>query len=110
MARILIVDDDPAILRMARLVLITNGYDVVKATDGQEAIERAVQTRPDVILLDLQMPVMNGRECFMRLRVDGLMTPVIVLSAFGAESAYRELGAQGYVNKPFDPYLLVNEV
>jgi CheY-like chemotaxis protein len=57
----------------------------------------------DVILLDLEMPVMNGREFFGEYRNRGNQTPVVVVSAYGAEAARAELGAEGAVAKPFDP-------
>jgi len=108
--RVLIVDDDASILRMLRLVFQGDGFDVVTATNGREALEVVGREEPGVIVLDLEMPVMDGRTCFRELRSRGHSTPVLILSAYGAERAKSELRAEAYVSKPFEPDHLVNEV
>jgi DNA-binding response OmpR family regulator len=101
--RILIVDDDASLLSLLRILLTSAGYQVQTAVDGQQALMVAAMYEFDVILLDLEMPVMNGREFFGEYRNRGNQTPVVVVSAYGAEAARAELGAEGAVAKPFDP-------
>ena len=100
---ILIVDDDPAITQLITAELTDEGFDVMTATNGQEALARVAESLPDGIVLDLEMPVMDGRACFRALRARGVTTPVLLLSAHGAVSAQHELGADDAMNKPFDP-------
>ena len=107
---VLVVDDDRPVARMVAATLGLEGYSVMVAHDGKEALERVDAESPDVICLDLQMPVMDGREFFRELRRRGVLTPVVVLSAYGAESAQLELGADGFVDKPFDPDRLVSAI
>ena len=108
--RVLLVDDDPALLRMLGLIFRTEGFEVLTGRDGQEALEVIGVQTVDAIVLDLQMPVMDGRQFYRELRARGLETPVVLLSAYGAEEARRELGAPAAVSKPFDTALLVGEV
>ncbi len=101
--RVLIVDDEPQILRFLRASLTANGYDVVEATTGAEALKHASADAPDVILLDLGLPDMDGKDVLRALR-EGSQTPVIVISARARETEKIEaldLGADDYVNKPF---------
>lgn len=102
-ARILIADDEPQILRFLRTALSANGYDVIEAMTGAEAVRRATADAPDVIVLDLGLPDMDGKEVIRLIR-DGLQTPIIVLSARAREVEKIEaldLGADDYINKPF---------
>lgn len=107
---ILIVDDDAALNRMVSLTLRGDGYAVETAADGREALERVEDAEPDAIVLDIEMPVMDGREFYRRLRQGGHHTPVIVVSAVGARRNQRELGADAYLEKPYAPDQLVNEI
>jgi two-component system KDP operon response regulator KdpE len=100
---VLIVDDEPPILRFLRASLTANDYEVIEATTGTEAIKRATAEAPDVILLDLGLPDMDGKEVVRTLR-QGNRTPIIVVSARAREAEKIEaldLGADDYVNKPF---------
>lgn len=107
---ILVVDDDPALSRMVLLALRGEGMDASSAANGEVALGQVAEREPDVIVLDLEMPVMNGREFFRELRARGTDTPVLILSAFEARRGQRELGANAYLNKPFNPADLVREV
>ena len=101
--RILIVDDEPPILRFLKASLTANDYEVIEAATGTEAIKRATAEAPDVILLDLGLPDMDGKEVVRILR-EGSKTPIIVVSARAREAEKIEaldLGADDYVNKPF---------
>jgi DNA-binding response OmpR family regulator len=107
---ILVVDDDPALVRMVRLAFVSAGIEVVSAADGLEGLD-AIESRPvDAIVLDLQMPRMDGRAFLRELRRRGNATPVIILSAYGAEQARRELQAEAALEKPFDPDVLIGRV
>ncbi len=107
---ILVVDDDPALSRMVALTLRNDGFDVVAAPNGAVALETLRTREADVIVLDLEMPVMDGREFFRELRRKGRRTPVLVVSAYEARQGQRELGADDYLNKPFNPDDLVERV
>lgn len=102
-AVVLIVDDDPSLIRMIALTLRTHGYGVETAGNGQEALDRLESVRADVIVLDLAMPVMDGRTFYRKLRSQGDNTPVLLLSAHGAREAAQELLTEGYLGKPFNP-------
>lgn len=105
MKRILVVDDDPLIIRMYEYKLKHDGYDVHLAFDGEKAIILAKKEKPDIILLDLMMPKMNGVETlkFLKKENDTKDIPVIVLTNLGDDPAYieltKEMGAVGYLVK-----------
>jgi CheY-like chemotaxis protein len=104
--RILVVDDDAGLRSVLRLSLLTAGHAVTTAKDGREALGLCESTTFDAILLDLEMPVMNGREFFRQFRLSGGKIPIIIVSAFGAQAAQAELGAAASISKPFDPLAL----
>ena len=108
--RVLVVDDDVSLSRLVRAILRTADYEVAQAYNGIEGLEIADREHPDVIVLDLQMPQLDGRGFFKELRARGDHTPVLVSSSFGARTAQRELGAEGSIEKPFDPDALVDAV
>lgn len=102
---ILVADDDAPILRLVRAKLQTDGYAVVTATDGAEAVETAERERPDLVILDIMMPVMDGLEAMKHIRQVSTV-PIILLTARASGSdKIRGLdqGADDYVTKPFDP-------
>lgn len=102
-ARILVVDDEPQILRFLKPSLTAAGYDVIVATTGKDALKAAATQSPDVILLDLGLPDMDGKDVIRDLR-GWSKTPILVLSARDREAekiAAFDLGADDYVNKPF---------
>jgi DNA-binding response OmpR family regulator len=109
-SKVLVLDDDNALLRLLRLTLTSEGFEVITASNGLEGLEKVDQEPPDVILLDLEMPVMDGRTFFRELRKQGNNTPVLILSAYGARDAQRELHADGSLEKPFDADVLMNEL
>jgi DNA-binding response OmpR family regulator len=108
--RVLVVDDDASVTRLVSLFLRDEGFEVLTAGNGEEALREIEQTEPDVIVLDLQMPVMDGETFYRELRARGAEIPVLVLSAYGARAASRRLGAQDSLDKPFDPDTLVTRV
>jgi len=103
-SRILVVDDEPAIRRFLRTSLGAQGYQVDEAADGQAALELLRRIPPDVLVLDLGLPDLDGFELLRRLRAGGSALPVIVLSSRADEKGKVEaldLGADDYVTKPF---------
>lgn len=102
-ARVLVVDDEPAILRAVRSVLSGHGFQVDTAENAAEALERYSRRHPDLVLLDLGLPDLDGLEVIRRIREE-VSTPIIVLSVRGAERdkvAALDLGADDYLTKPF---------
>ncbi len=101
--RVLIVDDEPAIRRFLRVTLTAQAYNIIEAASGQEALERATADKPDIIVLDIGLPDINGIEVTRLLR-QWTQIPIIILSVRGAESdkiAALDAGADDYLTKPF---------
>ena len=106
---VLIIDDEPQIRRLLRVTLEANGYRVFDAATGQEGLVQAAQRRPDVILLDLGLPDLEGGEVLKRLR-EWTQAPVIILSVRDREDdkvAALDAGADDYVTKPFNSFELL---
>ena len=100
---VLVVDDEPQILRVMRASLPARGYEVITATNGEDAVAQIRKQVPDVVILDLVMPEMSGLEVCRSVR-EFSSVPIVVLSAKGSESdkvAALDLGADDYVTKPF---------
>ncbi|MBO0770629.1 MAG: response regulator [Actinobacteria bacterium] len=103
MTKVLVVDDEPSILRALRINLTARNYDVTTASDGAGGLAAMARDRPDVMILDLGLPDMDGTEVIRGVR-GWSSTPIIVLSVWGAESqkvAALDAGADDYVTKPF---------
>ena len=103
MTSVLIVDDAAFSRRMIRKFLQVDGYDILEATNGREALEMASQYRPDCILTDLLMPDLNGFEFLETLQEKGLNIPTAILSADIQDSSRQrgiQLGAAAFLNKP----------
>ena len=101
--KILIVDDEPQILRALRAGLLAHGYDVVSAADGEEALDKAATELPDAVILDLNLPRLSGLDVCKSLR-EWSAIPIIVLSVRDAERdkvTALDLGADDYLTKPF---------
>jgi DNA-binding response OmpR family regulator len=110
---VLAVDDDPDLLLLLRSTVEGDGYRAILASDGRMALELIAEDEPDVICLDLMMPVMDGWGVLEELNGRDDPPPVIVLSAKTAEEDIVrafELGASAYVFKPFDPSRLVDTI
>jgi DNA-binding response OmpR family regulator len=110
---ILLADDDPNIVDSLAPFLERAGFRVMIVSDGQSAFERAQSHHPDLIILDVLMPRMDGRETLRRLRRANVWTPTILLTQVG-EASERALaleeGADDYLNKPFDPHELLARI
>ena len=108
--KILILDDDAALVRMAQLALAIEGFDVTTAGDGLAGLQCLQEQRFDAIILDLQMPKMDGRGFLSSIREGGITTPVLIVSAYESTMARVEMGADGSIKKPFEPDALVAAV
>ncbi|MDQ1385866.1 MAG: hypothetical protein QOG65_3245 [Actinomycetota bacterium] len=111
-ARVLVVDDDTVVRRLVRDGLEREGFDVTEAGDGSAALEAVETSRPDLVILDVNLPVAGGFDILQRLRESSAL-PVILLSGRGAEIDRvlgLELGADDYVVKPFSPRELASRV
>lgn len=112
---ILVVEDDDAIRELIAEILNSQGYQVERAADGLQALVKVRAARPDVVVLDLMMPVMDGWTFLQQFRQipDYIGTPVVVTSAYRTESdsqTARNLQVQAYLAKPFDVDTLVGVV
>ena len=110
--RILVVDDEPHIVELVRYNLQQDGYEVLAAGDGETALSKSASERPDLIILDLMLPGVDGLEVCRRLRRESAV-PIIMLTARGGEVERivgLDLGADDYVIKPFSPRELVARV
>ena len=105
--RVLIVEDDSKNLTLFRDLLRVSGYETVEATDGKQGVESAKANKPDLILMDIQMPVMDGLEATKILKADSITSdiPIVALTANamkGDEQRITEAGCDGYMTKPID--------
>jgi DNA-binding response OmpR family regulator len=113
--KILIVDDELNVIRVIAARLKANNYDVVTASDGLYAVQKAHEEKPDLIILDVRMPAGGGRGVFENLRMtsDTMMIPVIFITAYADDDLRRyllEMGAVDFVTKPFNADELLEKV
>ncbi len=115
MTTILVVEDSKEIASLVKFRLKSSGFEVVAAENGKVGLETAQKIKPDMIIMDVMMPVMNGLEALMALKSDysTRSIPVILLTAQSTEQEIikgLELGADDYITKPFSPQELVTRV
>lgn len=115
MARVLVIDDERKIAHVMRLLLEQRGHTVLVAEDGSRGVALAQRQAPDVILLDIMMPIMDGFATLEALRSSPrtATVPVLIVSAMQTEQVEQRcysLGARGYIRKPFDAGILVGTV
>lgn len=115
MRRILVVDDEPSIVRPLMFVLKKNGYDVLTAPNGDEGLRMAKQEKPDLIFLDVMMPKKNGYEVCREIKNDPELQHIyiIILTARGVEldeEEKKKVNANEYMSKPFSPIKVVEKV
>lgn len=113
--RILVVDDEVYILHILEFSLSAEGFEVITASNGEMAIEKAKQIQPDLIVLDIMMPVLDGYETCRRLKRDPSTKdiPVVLLTAKGRDVDKRlgyQIGAIDYIIKPFSPTRLIERI
>lgn len=113
--RILVVDDEVDLSEMIRFRLQANGYEILLAHDGQQALEVARKERPDLIILDLMLPKMDGYKVCGLLKMDSRYAaiPIIIFTAKAQEEDKKlaeEAGANAYLMKPFEPKVLLDKI
>jgi two-component system cell cycle response regulator DivK len=113
--RILVVEDQLDNRQILRDLLTAAGYEVIEAADGERAVAAAQAQRPDLILMDIQLPVLDGHEATRRIKADPALKviPIVVVTSYalsGDEEKARAAGADGYVTKPFSPRLLLAKI
>ncbi len=111
---VLIVDDDDKLVKMLGFLFLAKGFIVQSAENGIDSLEKLKTNRPDVIILDIMMPEMDGREFMKEIKADALMkeVPVVVLTAIGSDGSKNQLlslGAYDYFEKPFKSSELVSK-
>ena len=115
MKRVLIIEDTEDNRRILRDLLTTAGFDLVEATDGAEGVELAGRVRPDLILMDIQLPVIDGYEATRRIKADPALShiPIIAVTSYalsGDEDKALAAGCDAYVAKPFSPRQLLAKI
>ena len=113
--KILLVDDEVGLVDMMKMRLEANNYDVITAFDGNEALEKAKKENPDLIILDLMLPKMDGYKVCGLLKTDTRYSkiPIIIFSAMAQEKDKKlaeEVKADTYITKPFDPQVLLSKI
>ena len=113
--RILVVEDQEDNRTILRDLLGAAGYELIEAIDGAEGVKLAQQEKPDLILMDIQLPGMDGYEATRRIKSDAALrtTPIIAVTSYalsGDEAKARAAGCDGYVTKPFSPRELLAKV
>jgi DNA-binding response OmpR family regulator len=111
--KILVVDDDPDLLLLLRVTLAAEDFQSLLARNGEDALREIENEQPDLVLLDIMMPVVDGWQVLRKMTEQGLATPVVVVSAKASEADVAkalELGAVDYVTKPFDPEEIVQSI
>jgi Response regulators consisting of a CheY-like receiver domain and a winged-helix DNA-binding domain len=113
--KILLVDDELDFVEVARLRLENSGYEVIVAYDGVEGLEKAKIDKPDLIILDIMMPKMNGFDVCRKLKIDKNFKniPIIMLTAKYQPNDIRfgtAMGADEYLTKPFEPQILLDKI
>ena len=113
--RILVVEDQEDNRQILRDLLGSVGYDMIEARDGEAGVAAAKRERPDLILMDIQLPLMDGYEATRRIKADPDLAhiPIIVVTSYalsGDETKARAAGCDGYVTKPYSPRLLLAKI
>jgi len=113
--RILVVEDQPDNCQIIRDMLAPTDYEITEAEDGQQALEAIAKQRPDLILMDIQLPIIDGYTATRKIKADPAMRsiPIIAVTSYalsGEEKKAREAGCDDYVPKPFSPRQLLAEI
>jgi len=115
MKRVLVVEDTEDNRQIIRDLLTSAGYEMIEAVTGEQGVAMAAEHRPDLILMDMQLPVLDGYEATRRIKANPALRhiPVIAVTSYalsGDEEKAREAGCDAYVAKPFSPRLLLAKV
>ena len=113
--RILVVEDQPDNMRILRDLLTSVGYEMIEAEDGEDGVRAAVAERPDLILMDIQLPLLDGYEATRRIKADPALKhiPIIVVTSYalsGDDAKARSAGCDAYVAKPYSPRALLEKI
>lgn len=113
--RILVVEDQPDNRQIIRDMLVDTGYDITEVENGEEALAAIAKQRPDLILMDIQLPVMDGYTATRRIKSDAALKsiPIIAVTSYalsGEEKKAREAGCDDYVPKPYSPRQLLAKI
>ena len=113
--RILVVEDQPDNRKIIRDVFALTGYEIIEAENGEEALAAIAKARPDLILMDIQLPIMDGYTATRRIKADPALRsiPVIAVTSYalsGEEKKAREAGCDDYIPKPYSPRELLAKV
>jgi len=113
--KILIVEDNPQNMNLLEMILSAKSYTLLKATDGEEALDVALRDRPDLIIMDIRLPRMNGLEVTRKLRENSAFshTPIITITAYamkGNKEIAIEAGCNAYLSKPFNIHKLTGMI
>ena len=108
MKRVLVVEDTPDNRQIIRDLLVSSGYEVIEANDGAAGVAKATEAKPDLILMDIQLPLLDGYEATRRIKADPTLKhiPIVAVTSYalsGDEAKTRAAGCDGYVAKPFSP-------
>lgn len=114
-AKILVIEDNGQNLYLITFILEKNGYEVIQAREGLEGIEKAIQERPDLILLDIQLPVMDGYQVARRMKSMPELKdiPIVALTSYamvGDRERILAAGCDGYIEKPINPETFMAEI
>ena len=115
MKRVLVVEDNENNMKLICLVLKKHGYEPIQAFSGEEGVDKAIAERPDLILMDIQLPDINGMEAVKRIRmVDDMQEiPIIAITSYamaGDREKILDVGCDGYFEKPIDPLTIVEKI
>ena len=115
MKRILVVEDNETNLYLIRFILKKSGYKVIEARDGARGVESAIKEKPDLIIMDIQLPDIDGLESTKRIRASeaGSDVPIIALTSYamtGDREKALDAGCSGYIEKPINPETFVAEI
>ena len=115
MKRVLVIEDDENNMKLITFILEKNNYVTLRAKTGQEGIEKALKEKPSFILLDIQLPDMDGLEVLQAIRAseNDNDTPVIAITSYamsGDRERLMEAGCNGYIEKPIDPDNIISEI
>src|SRR2546428_4841954 len=112
MVRILHIEDDPVNRALVRKVLGASGYDVLEAADGIRGAEAAVRERPDLVLLDINVPGLDGYEVCLKIRSEPTLTgvPIVAITAQGERGRSLAVGCDGFIPKPIDVHRFPGQI
>lgn len=114
MKRVLVVEDNKNNMRLIVKLLENNGYETIKAVTGEDGVKLAKEEKPDLILMDIKLPDIDGLEATRRIRASGDdNVPIIAITSYamaGDREQYLKEGFSGYIEKPIDPYKIIKEI